>query len=317
MKYDKVHIWEIRDGDTVLERYRCKAPAETMRKDLRKAGRKVKLHSLFVRKYIPLERKVLPKRMEFWKGSCPWEIPPEAASQLQMGWEHINEVFYIGSYKHGQLCMPNDRTEDLSIQPDGDGLALCYHIIPEDRTYLILGRIDHINVTRFDTEIFGTLEDGSLMMVSMEIQGSRERRIPREIPFEKGWYALANGSLFYVDNNDEKALEDEHSEEIAGMFPYLVIYPGFSPGDYTVGKGLLPVKDKESLAQALERKMRASPVEHIATDWAGELAAAFRRRDTDRIKRIIEKHPGNGRFAPVVSGNRKRIRRMRIWMRRK
>ena len=56
MKYDKVHIWEIRDGDTVLERYQCKAPAERMRKDLRKAGRKVKLHSLFVRKYIPLER---------------------------------------------------------------------------------------------------------------------------------------------------------------------------------------------------------------------------------------------------------------------
>ena len=85
MKYDKVHIWEIRDGDTVLERYQYKAPAERMRKDLRKAGRKVKLHSLFVRKYIPLERKVLPKRMEFWKGSYPWEIPPEAASQLQLG----------------------------------------------------------------------------------------------------------------------------------------------------------------------------------------------------------------------------------------
>ena len=77
------------------------------------------------------------------------------------------------------------------------------------------------------------------------------------------------------------------------------------------------MKDKETLAQALERKMRASPVEHIATDWAGELAAAFKRRDTDRIKRIIEKYPGNGRFAPVVSGNRKRIRRMRIWMKRK
>ena len=69
------------------------------------------------------------------------------------------------------------------------------------------------------------------MMVSMQIQGSRERRVPREIPFEKGWYALSNGSLLYVDNNDEKALEEEHSEGIAGMFPYLVIYPGFAPGD--------------------------------------------------------------------------------------
>lgn len=84
-----------------------------------------------------------------------------------------------------------------------------------------------------------------------------------------------------------------------------------------MGKGLLPVKDKETLAQALERKMRASTLEHIATDCAGELATAFKRRDTDRIKRIIEKHPGNGRFVPVVSGNRKRIRRLRLWKRRK
>ncbi len=306
MKYDRVHIWEVRDGDTVLERYLHKAPAERMRKDLKKAGRKVRLHSLFVRKYVPLERKVLPKGMEFWKGSYPWEIPPEAASQLQMGWEHINEVFYIGSYRHGELCLPNDRTEDLSIQPDGDGLALCYHIIPEGRTYLILGRIDHIQLRQNYVEIFGTLEDGTLMMVSMEIQGSREKRIPREVPFRKGWYALSNGSLFYVDKNDEDALKEEQSEEIAGMFPYLVIYPGFSPGDYTLAKGWLPVKDKETLEQAVERKFRTVPTEYIETDRARDIADAFRRRNLTFIRRMIELHPQNARFGQVVSGNRKK-----------
>ena len=309
MKYDRIHIYEIRDGDTVLERYLAKAPAVRMKRDLRKAGRKVKLHSLFVRKFVPTEKKVLPKGMEFWKGSYPWEIPPEAASQLALGWQHINEVFYIGSYKQGQLCMPADRTEDLSIQPDGDGLALCYHIIPEGKTYLILGRIDHINVTRFDTEIFGTLEDGSLMMVTMQIAGARDRHVPQEIPFRKGWYALANGALFYVDEKDTDATRDEHSEEIAGMFPYLVVYPGFGKGDYTVGAGRLKVMDRETLDQAVKRRLRTSPGEYIQSDAAGELADAFKRYNTGLIRRIAERLHGHERFAAMVSKNKRRKRK--------
>ena len=246
--------------------------------------------------------------MEFWKGAYPWEIPPEAASQLHPGWQHINEVFYIGSYKHGQLCMPNDRTKDLSIQPDGDGLALCYHIIPEDKTYLILGRIDYINVTMFDVEIFGTLEDQSLMMVKMQIAGSRTKHVPRAVPFEKGWYVLSNGAFLYIRENDENALKEEHSEEIAGMFPYLIVYPGFGKGDYAVGKGLLPVKDGETLDQALERKMRASTTEFIRTEEAHDIAEAFRWRHTDFIRRLIEMYPRNARFRDIVSQNRRKRR---------
>ena len=305
-KADRLQIYEIRDGDSVLDRFEHKAPAERRKKELKRAGRKVRLFSLFVRKFIPLEKKELPKGMEFWKGSYPWEIPPEAASQLRIGWEHIREVFYIGAYRHGEMCLPNDRTEDLSLQPDGDGLALCYHIIPERKTYLILGRVDHINVTPLNVEFFGTLEDGSLMMVSMEISGSRMRKEPREIPFRKGWYQLANGALLFVDERDEKRTEEEQSEELAGMFPYLTVYPGFMPGDYAVGRGYLPIKDGESLEQAVGRTMRTSPQEYIETDNMREVASAFRRKDAGMIRRLAETHRINGRFAAVVSANRRR-----------
>ena len=40
-KADRLQIYEIRDGDSVLDRFEHKAPAERRKKELKRAGRKV------------------------------------------------------------------------------------------------------------------------------------------------------------------------------------------------------------------------------------------------------------------------------------
>ena len=307
MKND-VHIFEVRDGGEVIGRYTKRTPAERRRKELRRSGRKVKLFSLFVRKYVPLPEKVLPRGVEFWKGRIPWEIPPEAAAELRNDIRGITDTFYIGSYRDGETAMPYDRTEDLSLQPNGDTLALCYHVIAEDRTYLILDRVDWVTVRPYCVEFSGIGEDGFGMMFTMEIAGKRNAPLPHPRPFRFGWYATEIGALFYIAEADIELTKEQHSERLAGMFPYVAVYPGFAKGDYSVGRGYVPLHDGEALEDFVRVRLGMELTEHIAVDNAAELAGAFMERDARQIRRIIGDRPGTAPFAAVVSGNRKRIR---------
>ncbi len=310
MKSDRIHIFEVRDGDEVIARFTQKTPADRKRKELRKSGRKVKLYSLFVRKFVPVEEKALPKGMEYWKGRIPWQIAPEGASQLRMSWEHIQDVFYIGSYRDGEVCKPYDRTEDLSIQPNGDHLALCYHSIPDGKTYLILDRLDWISVKQTCVEFSGIAADGYMMMFTMEIAGSRDPYVPKIAPFRKGWYSLGNGALFYIDESDDRLTKEQGSDRLVGMFPYVVVYPGFTKGDYSVGKGHIPLHDGEKLEDYVRIRLGTELGEYIETDRARDIAGAFRTRNTPFLKKLIERG-GMGPFARVISCNR-RPRRWRI-----
>ena len=73
------------------------------------------------------------------------------------------------------------------------------------------------------------------------------------------------------------------------MFPYLVVYPGFGKGDYTVGAGKLKVMDRETLDQAVQRRLRTSPGEYIQSDAAGVLGDASQTYNTGLNRRIAEK----------------------------
>lgn len=306
MKGD-VHIFEVRNGDEVLGRYTRKAPADRRRKELKKSGRKVKLHSLFVRRFVPLPEKVLPKGMGYWKGPIPWEIPPEAASELRNDIRAITDVFYIGSYRNGVMARPYDRTEDLSLQPNSDTLALCYHIIPEGRTYLILDRVDWVSVKPYCVEFSGIAEDGLGMMFTLEISGAKHPRPPMPKGFRTGWYATDTGALFHVDEADPKVTKEQQSDRLAGMYPYLVVYPGFSRGDWSVGRGYVPLHDGEALEDFVRVRLGMELTEHIALDGGEELARAFADGDRGLIARTIANMRVAGPFAAVVSRNRKRF----------
>ena len=304
MKSDKVQIYEIREGDEVIARYDRKTPAQKRRKELKKSGRKVKLYSLFVRKFVPLEPEVLPKGMAYWDGIVPWEIPPEASSQLHMGWEHINDVFFIGSYRDGELCKPYDRTGQLSIQPKDGGLALCYHNMVDGKTYLVLDRIDWIRVTPTAVDITGIAKDGCRYTHTLNIDRFSEVSKPKTKPFRKGWYSTANGSLLWVGESDAKLTREQNSDRLAGMFPYAVVYPGFRKGDFGVYKGYMLLNDGESLEEYVRVRLRTALGGYLGEDEG--MLRAFKIGDRRELKKFVREHPW---VSPYATQNKKKVRR--------
>ena len=305
MKSDKVQIYEIREGDEVIARYDRKTPAQKKRKELKKSGRKVKLYSLFVRKFVPLEPEVLPKGMTYWEGVIPWVIPPEASSQLHMGWEHINDVFFIGSYdRTWKLCKPADRTCQLSLQPKDGHLALCYHNMEDGKTYLVLDRIQNIRVLPYAVYITGIANDGYQYSYTFKIDRFSEFSKPKTKPFRKGWYSTANGSLLWVGEKDEKLTKEQNSDRLAGMFPYAVVYPGFRKGDFGVYKGYMPLNDGESLEEYVRVRLRTALGVYLGEDEG--MLRAFKIGDKRNLKIFVREHPW---IAPYATQNKKRVRR--------
>ncbi len=311
MAKNDIRIFEVREGDEVIARFRRKTPAEKRKKELKRSGRKAKLFTLFVRKFVPLEEKPLPKGMEYFNGIEPFEIPPEAASQLRMGWEHIREVFYIGSYRDGCVCKPYDRTGDLSIQPRGDHLALCYHYIPDNKTYLVLDRIDWISVKPICVEITGIAKAGYSMMLTLRIVGAGVRKEPKEQPFKKGWYSLKSGALFWIGESDKKLTKEQGSDRLAGMFPYVVVYPALKKGDRTVWKGFLPLHDGEALDDYVKVRLGSGLSEYLGPDDG--VLKAVKTGNGQELKRLGETHAW---IMPYASMNR-RLRIMKTTAKKK
>ena len=304
MKSDKVQIYEIREGDEVIARYAQKTPAQKRRKELKKSGRKVKLYSRFVRKFVPLETKELPKGMVYWEGIVPWEIPPEASSQLHLGWEHIQDVFFIGSYRNGELCKPYDRTGELSIQPKDGGLALCYHSIPDNETFLVLDRINWIKVTPTTVDIGGTAKDGFCYTYTMQISGTGGRSPPKVPFFKKGWYVMGNGSLLWIGDSDKKLTKEQNSDRLEGMYPYFAVYPGIRTGDYALGKGYIPLHDGETLDDYVRVRFATALGPYLGEDEG--MLRAFKIGDKRNLKIFVREHPW---IAPYATQNKKRVRR--------
>ena len=301
---ESIHIYEVRDGEEVIERYTSRTPAVRKRRELKKMGIRAKVYSLFVPKYIPLEEKPIRKRMRYWHGPIPWQIAPEGASQLRVGWEHINDVFYIGSYRNGEVCQPYDRTEDLSIQPNGNELSLCFHSIGDDMTYILLDGLEWVSVRPTRVEFSGRSENGERMMFTMEIADDVGRNKLTVIPFRKGWYRLKSGILMFVDEEDERMTKEQHSDRLVGMYPIVIVYPAFGRGDFAVGTGHMAIQDGESLDDFVRQYLRTDVMEYINTDNAKELATAFRRRSDRTIRGLIERGRGTEPFRVLVMGER-------------
>lgn len=299
---ESIHIYEVRDGEEVIARYTSRTPAVRKRRELKKIGIRTKVYSLFVPKYIPLEEKPIRKSMRYWHGPIPWQIAPEGASQLRVGWEHINDVFYIGSYRNGEVCQPYDRTEDLSIQPNGNELSLCFHSIGDDMTYILLDGLEWVSVRPTRVEFSGRSENGERMMFTMEIADDVGRNKLTVIPFRKGWYRLKSGILMFVDEEDERMTKEQHSDRLVGMYPIIIVYPAFGMGDFAVGTGHMAIHDGESLDDFVRQYLRTDVMEYINTDNAKELATAFRRRSDRTIRGLIERGRGTEPFRDLVMG---------------
>lgn len=304
MKSDSVHIYEVRDGKTVLGRFLKKTPAEKRKKELKRAGRKVTLVSLFTRKYIPLEPEKIPKGMEYWKGTIPHSVPSEVARELEMGWENISDTFYIGSYRKGEPCLPNDRDADLSIQPNGDELVLCYHSFNDGKSYLILGRVDCISVTEDTVSVSGRIQDNRFVTIPFEIEGSRKKQEPKRMIFDKGWYEMRNGTVLYIGENDPKVLEEQHSRHIAAMLRYVIIYPGLWGDDYLSEDGFLPVRDGQTLDSAAMCKFNSHIKGKIGMDDPKKIADAFTKKKVGKMNEMISAYPECERIGTILKRER-------------
>ena len=98
---------------------------------------------------------------ERWIDSMGWEVSAEAAEELAHYWQSLNEPFFLAAFRNGRPCDPELRDSDLSIQPTGSGLALCYREVWEEKVYFVLKDIDWIELRGSKLFIFGNLKDGS------------------------------------------------------------------------------------------------------------------------------------------------------------
>ncbi len=117
--------------------------------------------------------------------------------------------------------------------------------------------------------------------------------------------------MFFVDDLDEQLTREQGSDRLVGMFPYMVVYPGFSEGDYSVGKGHIPLHDGESLGDYVRVRLGTELGEYLEVDRPKEIARAFRARD----RKILERYWA-GPFSVVLQNRRPGLWRKIRWHRR-
>ena len=110
-----------------------------------------------------------------WIVPFDWEVDRKAADDLERYWRTLFEPRFLGGYRNGVFCRPDERDSDLSVQPDGFGLSLCYRIIADRKVFTVLREIRDIRCTSDSVEITGKDSKGKQRTYSFRFHHYRER----------------------------------------------------------------------------------------------------------------------------------------------
>ena len=240
------------------------------------------------------KRRKAPAPSERWIDPMGWEVSQEAAIELQRCWQSLSEPFFLAAFRNGKPCKLEFRDSDLSVQPTGSGLALCYRELDGEKVYFVLKNIDWVEVRDDRVEIFGSLKDGSGAVRTFRFQKA-ERDSPRmNAPdFKEGWYLINRGFLVFVQASGEP-LEKELRKDYDRYIDYSVVYPQFDA--YTMTGGLIPYNDRIGISKFLKEEFEASDIDFIDVEGPWELRDAFENNDIRYLAKAVSRYPKLGVF---------------------
>jgi len=292
-------IYQIRnrkDG-VILAQYESKRPALREKKILSSMGLDVQIYSLFVSDRKPKRkrkpRKSLIKPKVEWADDIPLIVPRDAAEYLIRDWRNIVEPFMLGSYRGMNLCSPASRNSDLSVQPKGDGLALCYRMVDDGKVRLVLDDVDSAALVGNRLSIGGVDQSGHSVMIDFRIE---ELPLVRESLMDRsGWYYVGGPLL----NLGLPTLADDESKRfgVVGYVPFTVVYPDtIGKKRYSMSDGYFEITEKYGLDIRLDMMFGRGEREPIPVRDSRSFMAAFRTGDLERLTIMQREMPHLGGF---------------------
>lgn len=224
---------------------------------------------------------------ELWIAPLELEVMPDAASELEMYWQSVQEPFFIGTYRNGDLCDPEARTSDLSIQPAYDGPRLCYRETDNDRVYTIVGSIDDIRIDGHRLRIKGRSRYNAPLIVNLPLKRSKTKTNAVSKDFREGWYVVNGRFLLFVQRSEEPLAGSDRMYDY--YVDYTAVYPGFRT--YATDGGLIAFSESDGFTGFLKTNFRMADARYIAMNDPWELREAFEEYDYGAICRISAEHP--------------------------
>lgn len=296
MKGD-VMIFEVKEDGNVLSTYQSQAKAKGEMRRLRKQGILARVYSRWVRPSFLKKKKAEPKKdFEPWFVPENMKVAPYAAYDIPSYWRTINEPYFIGAYCNGEPCNPEFRDSDLSVQPTGDGLDLCYRDLKEKRMYFVLKDISDISVAYEGLRITGRMPDNSLQTYVFPVDKSKRRKKEEPPPFPTGWYVIGNTLLAYLCPS-ERELEDVY-RAYDRYVEYTAVYSTF--GGYAVEDGYVQYRDGTPIGRLIEDVFQTKEFRPLEIEDPAGLRTAFRTKSRKYLSSMVGRYPELG---IVLSGN--------------
>lgn len=289
-------VYEVRSEGRVLSQFSSETKAKKEMKKLRAQGLSVRVYS----KWIGSETEAPKPRKALGRSVAPgkevpcidlsgYEVSPDAAIDLERYWKSISDPFFLGTYRDGRPCDPSRRDSDISVQPDGDCLKLCYRDVGRREVSVVLASVERVRIARNRLEISGRNRAGDASTVELRIRDQGNDVRGRDGPgFREGWYLVSNVFFLFVQESDEP-LEPEYARDYDRYVDYSVVYPGF--GEYAMDGGLMAYRDSGGLKGFLEENFQSSDAVYIDMPDPLDLRDALESGNARAIGRYASAYP--------------------------